>query len=380
MKPNNIVRCKRCVMDNITEPGISFDSNGFCNFCSSSINNSEKIYFPNEEGKQKLDTIISEIKNDGKGKKYDCVIGVSGGLDSSYLLYLGYKFGLRVLAVHIDDGFDTEISKNNIRKLIEKTGFDMVTVVPDAKQFADLTKAYMKAGVANLAAPQDNILFACLYKEVKKYNIGYFLSGLNFALENISPVSQTHNAYDTTNIFDINKKNGNADISKLDFISTVQQAMISRRYGIKRPRLLDLIDYNRKRAFDELAEFCGFEYYGRKHLENILTAFIQLYWFPKKFNMDKRVHHLSSMIISGQMTRDEAMTELAEPLYDEEQMNKYIQIIKEKIGITDEEYDEIMRAESHSHKDYKTENQDIKYMAYMAVRKIISRLKNEKIC
>lgn len=362
-------------MDNVAEPKITFDSNGFCNFCNSAILRREKMYFPNEEGKNKLEAIISEIKEEGKEKKYDCVMGVSGGLDSSYLLYMGYKYGLRVLAIHIDDGFDTEISKNNIRKLIEKTGFDMVTVVPDEKQFADLTKAYMNAGVANLAAPQDNILFACLYKEVKKYKIGYFLSGLNYALENISPVNQTHNAYDTTNIFDINKKNGNADISKLEFISTVDQAMITRKYGIKRPRLLDLIDYNREQAFRELAEFCGFQYYGRKHLENILTAFVQLYWFPKKFNMDKRVYHLSSMVVSGQMTREEAMKELEEPIYDEKLMNQYIKVVKEKIGITDKEFDEIMRAASHSHDEYKTESQNPKYISYMAMRKVISRLK-----
>lgn len=372
---NNLIRCKRCIMDSISEPKITFDYQGYCVFCNGALQRRAKIYFPNEEGKKKLEKTIEEIKAEGQGKEYDCVMGISGGLDSSYLAYLGHKYGLRVLAVHIDDGFDTEISKHNIKKLIEKTGFKMITVTPDAKQFADLTKAYMKAGVANLAAPQDNILFACLYKQVKKYNIKYFLSGLNYALESISPVNQTHNAYDVVNIIDINKKNGNADIGKLDFISTVDQALISKRYGIKRPRLLDMIDYNRERAFRELGEFCGFEYYGSKHLENVLTAFVQLYWFPKKFNIDKRIYHLSSMIISGQMTREEALIELEKPLYDEAMMHEYIEIIKEKLNISTKEFDEIMSGKAHSHNEYRTEKSTFKYMAYIAVRDTIAKVR-----
>ncbi len=372
---HKLIRCKRCVMDNASEPEIIFDSQGYCNFCNSALGRKNKIYFPDLEGKKRLERIIDEIKSESIGKEFDCVMGISGGLDSSYLAYLGHQYGLRVLAIHIDDGFDTDISKRNIKKLIDKTGFKMITVTPDTQQFADLTKAYMRAGVANLAAPQDNILFACLYKQVEKYKIKYFLSGLNYALESISPVNQTHNAYDIVNIFDINKKNGNADISGLDFISTIAQAAISKKFGIKRPRLLDLIDYNRKNAFEELADFCDFEYYGSKHLENILTAFVQLYWFPKKFGIDKRVYHLSSMVVSGQMTRDEAMTELEKPLYDELLMNTYIDAVKEKIGISDSEFEDIMNAETHSHNEYRTEESTLKYRIYTALRDAVIKLK-----
>ncbi len=233
-------------------------------------------------------------------------MGISGGLDSSYLAYLGYKWGLRILAVHIDDGYDTEISKSNIKKLCDAAHVDLKTIVPDASQFNELTLAYMKAGVPNLAVPQDIILLAFLYDTVKESGVKYFLSGGNFALESILQQGNTFNAMDTVNIKDIFKRFGRDSIDKLKFISSYRKYCYMRTGKIAEYRPLNYIDYNRERAFKELEEFCGFEYYGRKHLENILTAFIQLYWLPKKFGVDKRSSHMSSMIVSGQMTREEA--------------------------------------------------------------------------
>lgn len=283
-------------------------------------------------------------------------MGVSGGLDSSYLAYLGYKWGLRVLAVHIDDGFDTEISKDNIKKLISVTGFDYEVIKPDATQFNDLTLAYMKAGVPNIAVPQDNVLFAFLYKKMKEYGIKYFLSGGNFALECILQKGNTHYAYDIKNIIDIHNKFGKESIDKLELLSGKQMKDDQKNLGIESPRPLNYIDYNRERAFRELKEFCDFEYYGRKHLENILTAFTQLYWFPKKFGVDKRTSHLSSMIVSGQMTREEALREMEKPVYDEKIMKSYIAVIKKNLKITDEEFDEIMSAPGHQHDEYAVNN------------------------
>lgn len=348
--------CIRCIMSDASDPTIEFDSNGYCNYCSKALNEiNTTAYFPNEEGKRRLNEMIATIKKSGEGKKYDCVMGISGGLDSSYLAYLGYKWGLRVLAVHIDDGFDTEISKSNIRKLVDATGMTMETIAPDAEQYYALTKAYMKAGVPNLAVPQDNILFAFLYDEIKKNHIKYFLSGTNFALECITQAGNTHNPLDVVNIKDIQKKFGIGRINKLKFISLYQRFFDKELYGITTLKPLNFVDYNRDRAFKELYDFCGFEYYGRKHLENILTAFVQLYWLPKKFGVDKRTSHLSSMIVSGQMSRDEALKEYSEPLYDEKLMEGYIAIVKEKLGISDEEFDKIMNGPIHQHTDYKVD-------------------------
>ena len=350
------IRCKRCIMDNSSDNTITFDEQGFCNYCTQAyakINTT--TYFPNEQGQQKLEQALALIKAEGKGKKYDCVMGLSGGLDSSYLAYLGHKWGLRILAVHIDDGFDTEISKQNIKKLVKACNVDLHTISPDAVQFNALTKAYIKAGVPNLTVPQDNVLFAFLYDIIRKYKIKYFLSGGNFALESILQQGNTHNTMDTVNIRDIHKRFGSEPIDKLKFISSYRKYFDMKVTGLKTLRLLDYIDYNRAKAFKELYDFCGFEYYGRKHLENILTAFVQLYWLPKRFGVDKRTSHLSSMIVSGQMTRQEALDELAEPMYDEALMDEYIKIIKEKLCISDDEFNSMMNAPTHAHTEYKTE-------------------------
>lgn len=359
MKP--VRRCVRCVMDDSSDPTISFDQNGVCSYCTAAFNNIGKVYFPNEEGQRKLDALLSDVKKDGKGKKYDCIMGLSGGLDSSYLAYLGYTWGLRVLAVHIDDGYDTEISKKNLEKLVAKTGFDYEVITPDAEQFNALTLAYMKAGVPNIAIPQDNVLFAFLYDKMKEHRIKYFLTGGNFALECILQHGNTYKASDVVNIKDINRRFGTLPIDKLKFISTIKSVMDNKLLGIETPRALNYIDYNRDRAFAELKEFCGFEYYGRKHLENVLTAFIQLYWFPKKFGVDKRTSHLSSMIVSGQMTREEALKELEEPLYNERQMQEYIEQIRSNLHISEQEFNEIMEAPTHQHEEYKTEDQTFIY-------------------
>lgn len=368
---DNIKICTRCIMDNSSDSTISFDDKGYCSYCSSALERKRTTYYPNEEGKSKLETIIAEIKERSKNKKYDCIMGISGGLDSSYLAYIGYKYGLRVLAIHIDDGYDTEISKQNVKKLIEKTGFDYKVITPDAKQFNALTLAFMKAGVPNLAMPQDDVLFAFLYDQMKENKIEYFLSGENFALECILQKGNSHRYTDVVNIKDIHKHFGTEPIDKLKFLSTREKLQNKYLMGIKTVRLLDLVDYNRDRAFSELKDFCGFEYYGRKHLENILTGFIQLYWFPKKFNLDKRKSHLSSMIISDQMTRDEALKELSEPIYDEKQMNEWMDYISAQLGISRHEFDEICAQPSHQHDDYKVEDNTFVYKFILFLNNIL---------
>ena len=351
-----IKRCTRCVMDNTSDPFITFDENGVCNYCKEAIEVvGPQKYFPNEEGQRKLEEMIAMLKREGAGKKYDCIMGISGGLDSSYLAYLGYKWGLRILAVHIDDGYDTEISKSNIKKLVKAANIELRTITPDSKQYNALTLAYMKAGVPNIAIPQDNILFAFLYDTVRDSGVKYFLAGTNYALECILQKGNTYQPMDLINLHDINKKFGTDKIDKLKFVSSYRKYWYLKTGKCVTLLPLNFIDYNRDRAFEELKEFCGFEYYGRKHLENELTAFIQLYWLPKKFGVDKRTSHLSSMIASGQMTREEALKELQEPMYDEALMSQYIKHIKANMGISDAEFNKIMAAPTHQHTEYKTD-------------------------
>lgn len=342
-------------MDNTSDETITFDSNGYCNYCTDALSQIGKDYFPNEEGERRLQELLKRIKEENKEKQYDCLMGISGGLDSSYLAYLGAeKWGLRILAVHVDDGYDTEISKRNIKRLCETAKIKLVTIKPDAKQFNELTRAYMLAGVPNLAIPQDNVLFACLYKFAKEQGIRTFLSGGNFALECILQRGNTYDAYDVQNIKDINRRFGRSKIDKIPLISSIQRDIDSRILHIESPRPLNYIDYNRERALKELNDFCGFEYYGSKHLENTLTKFIQLYWFTKKFNVDKRTSHLSSMIVSEQMTREKAIELLKDSLYDEKEMQKDIDFILSHVDLSREEFDHIMKETTNQHTHYKT--------------------------
>jgi N-acetyl sugar amidotransferase len=343
-------------MDNYSDNTISFDEHGVCNYCRDAINKRKTQYFPDEVGKQKVEQMIRRLKSEGKGKDYDCLMGISGGLDSAYLAYLGaIKWGLRICAIHVDDGFDTDLAKRNIINLCEKCNIELKVIKPDAEQFNGLTRAYFLAEVPNTAIPQDNILFACLYDYARKYKIFNFLTGGNYALECILQRGNTYGAYDLVNLRDIHKKFGQKPIDKLPFISQWQRVWDVNIHHIKTIAPLNYIDYNKEKAIKELYDFCGFSYYEAKHLENTLTKVIQLYWFYHKFNVDKRTSHLSSLIVSGQMTREQALEELSKPLYDKEKMDKDLDIVLPKLGFTRKEFDEIVFRPGKQHTEYKVD-------------------------
>lgn len=357
MKMSNGYRmCTYCVMDNASDDIISFDKEGRCNYCTNALKNMYKLYFPNAEGEKKIANLIRLLKKDGKGKQYDCLMGLSGGLDSSYLAYLGAaRWGLRILAIHIDDGFDTELAKSNINKLCKKCNIELIVIKPDPKQFSDLTRSYILAEVPNIAIPQDNVLFACLYECVKKYSVNYFLSGGNFALESVLQSGNTYGAFDLTNLKDIHEKFGKQPIDKLPLLSNRDKKIDLYFNNIQTFHPLDFIDYNKQKAIRELADFCDFAYYEAKHLENTLTKIIQLYWFYNKFHVDKRRSHFSSLIVSGQMSREEALLELSKPLYDNQKIEEEIRSVLDKLDISYEEFQTIVNRKGKQHTDYKTE-------------------------
>ncbi|QOW61717.1 N-acetyl sugar amidotransferase [Treponema pedis] len=348
-------RCNRCIMDNISDTNIRFDKDGNCNYCVAAFAGKPYYYLPNDEGKKKLEQLISLLKNEGKNKEYDCLMGISGGLDSSYLAYLGaVKWGLRILAVHVDDGFDTELAKDNIKNLVEKAGITLITITPDEEQFLDLTRAFFYAEVPNLAIPQDNVLFAALYDFARKKKIKYFLSGQNFSLESILQSGNTHSAYDLKHIKAIHKQFGTKPINKLPLISWQRRMIDNRLLHLKTVLPLNYIDYNKEEAIKELQEFSGFTYYEAKHLENVLTKVIQLIWFKEKFKVDKRTSHLSSLIVSEQLTRDKALEIYNRPAYDSIQMEKDISFVLNKLNISRDEFNLILKKPPKQHSDYKT--------------------------
>jgi len=283
-------------------------------------------------------------------------MGLSGGLDSSYLAYLGAKkWGLRILAVHVDDGFNTETAEHNIRNLANNSGLTLVVKKVATVEYMDIVRAFIRAGLPGLAIPQDNVILKQLYLALNEYRIKYLLSGANFALESILQRSHGNNACDSVHIRHIHSLYGSTPLSELRMVSLYERYFAEKYlHGVAMVRPLDLIDYQRDRAIAELVEESGFSYYGGKHEESILTKFLQTYYLPKKFGFDKRRSHLSSLVISGQMTREQAVRELEKPLFDAREIESDIDVILAKIGMDRLEFEQLMTQEGRQHSDYRT--------------------------
>lgn len=369
----NYQQCNRCVMDNKSDKSIVFDDKGFCNYCSTAIKNKNKVYFPNEQGAIKLEKLINKIKTDNKNEPYDCLMGISGGLDSSYLAYLGAeKWGLRILGIHINDGFNSEISERNIERISKFPNLDMKTIHIDKEQYAELIKAFMRSGVPNITMPQDNILFASLYKFVKEHKVKTLLSGFNFALESIIQKDNIHSYLDFKNLIHIQKLFGKGQIDKLEFISSLKADVDYTFLRFERHSPLDYVNFDKNKALEELNAYCGFEYYGEKHQENEFTKFGLQYWMYNRNNVDIRTSYFSSLIVSGQMSREEALKELSNKPYNEEDMEKSINSILEKINMSRDEFETVFKQPAKQHSDYKTSSNNIFVRATLKIIRILS--------
>lgn len=351
----NYQQCTRCVMDNQSDRTIHFDKNGCCNYCTDVLHRMPTEYFPNAEGKRKLDALVAEMKEKTANDPYNCIVGLSGGIDSSYIAYLGHQYGLRMLGVHIDDGLDNPIATENLKKLTEKTCIELVVIQPDIKEYADVLKSLFRASVPNLALAQDNLIIQGLQKFGEENKIKYSLDGYNIAHESIlQRDNRGANACDKVNILAIHKRFGDVPPGKLTYVSLFDR-YIGRRYlsSLIHIRPLNYIPYNLENAIRTLEEFCGFEYYGGKHYESILTRFLQCYYLPVKFHFDKRKSHFSSLIVSGQMTRDEALEKLKAPLYpSEELLEQDKRFLADYMGITVDELDSYIALPPKNHMDY----------------------------
>lgn len=344
--------CKRCVMDTNGDPSITFDENGYCNYCTEAIDllDQEK----EQINEQKLKALFDKIKQDCKDDPYDCLVGVSGGLDSSYIIYLGHKYGLRMLGLHIDDGLDTETAKKNVRNLCEKAQVDLVNISPDPEQYRDLLLSFFKASVPDLAIPQDNLILSALTDAVKKYKLKYLLHGYNLSMESILQSGNGYTASDSVHIRAIQKQFSGKPIDKLRLTNTFETSVLKRlRKDVIQVYPLNMIDYRFDQVLSELQEFCDYDYYGGKHHESVLCRFMQCWYLPVKFGVDKRKSHLSSMIVSGQMTREAALEQLKHPEYVSEEMEEYDRnTLAEFMGISREEFDAIVNLPPKSHDDY----------------------------
>lgn len=348
--------CKRCVMDS-TDPTIVFDKNGYCNYCNYAISTMSSRWLNNNRGKVILDRIIEKIKRENARNMYDCLIGLSGGLDSTYLAYYMKKeYNLRMLALHVDTGWNSETAPRNIDRLCGRMSIDLVVDKLNQDEFMDLQKAFFLSGVFSQDNPQDHMFMASLFKYAKKENISQILSGANFSTENILQKSRAaHIAADGIYLKDIHRKYGSVEIGSLPTISLFERYFKFRFIDrIKLFRPLDYMDFSSSTAIAELEDAIGYEYGGGKHYESVFTRFFQAYYLPHRYNFDKRKSHLSSLIVTNQITREKALIMLQEPLYDEDQMQRDIEYILDKMGISRKQFEEIMNLPPDYYQTFRT--------------------------
>lgn len=363
--------CNRCLMDE-SDPNIQFDERGFCNNCIEAEKLLKERWFPNDIGENKLKLLIPQIKKTGKGRNYDCVIGLSGGVDSSYLLYVAIKiWGLRVLAVHVNAGWNSEVAESNIEKLVNALKVDLYTYVVDWEEVRNLQLAYLRSGVINQDIPQDHVFFAQLYKRAAKEKIEYILTGHNLATESIMPKSWGYNAMDSKQLKYINKKFGGGNLNSYTTISLFEKIYVTVVLKQKIFKPLDYINYDKEKSKEFLKNEFHWQDYGVKHGESVFTRFFQHYWLPKRYGFDKRKAHLSSLIISGFMNKEDALKELCEPLYEEDRLILDKEYICNKLEISENDLDSFMKLPKISHSDYPSIDSLFNYFmkVYNAVRK-----------
>ena len=336
-----------------SDPDISFDENGYCNHCSNALVKLEQVgYNLGDARAQELKNLVNNIKISGKGKQYDCVIGLSGGVDSSYLAYIVVKeLGLRPLAIHVDNGWNSELALMNIENIVRKLDIDLITCVIDWEEFKDLQIAYLKSSVIDLEVLSDNAIVIAIDKLLRKNKINYFLIGQNINAESIMPASWFYSPkYDSLNIKSIYRRFGSGlKLKTYPFLSF--WGYIRYRYFNKTvsTNILDLVPYIKTNAIQILKKELDWRDYGGKHFESKITQFYQAYILPEKFNVDKRRAHLSSLICSGQISREEALGELDKPLYDPKQLGHDMEYFIKKLGFAEEEFKGIMEDKPKDH-------------------------------
>lgn len=369
--------CINCVMDE-TDPKIKFDHKGLCNHCSNYYKNIQPIW--NNDGKKEnqIINLANKIKNENKHKDFDCILGISGGVDSSYLAYYAKEIlGLNPLIYHVDAGWNSELAVSNIDKIISGLNLELYTEVINWKEMQDLQLSYFKSGVPCLDTPQDHVFFASMYNFAKKNNIRYILNGGNYSTECIrEPLEWHYHASDLRQLRSIHKIFGTVELNTLP-MSDIFKYKIYYKYFKKMKVIqpLNYINFEKKKAMKLLQDKFNWTKYKYKHYESRFTRFYEGYWLLEKFGYDKRKAHLSSLILTNQMTRDEAIDELKIKPYTEEEKIDDFNYISKKLGITIDNLHELFNSKNKSFKDYKSNYQIIQFFVMVSrILKIERRL------
>jgi len=355
-----------------TDPEIQFDENGVCNHCRTYDAVASKNVFRGEEGRREIERIIATIKEKGKNKPYDCIIGVSGGVDSTTVAYHVKRLGLRPLAVHLDNGWDSEIGVKNIENALRTLGIDLYTHVIDWEEFKDIQLSFLKSSIPNAEVPTDMAITALMHRQARKQRLEYIIAGSNVVTEAIMPKSWMCDNLDLRLLKGIHKKFGTLPIKTFPTISVSRRLYNFMTNKIKYWYILNYIDYNKEESKKLIERQLGWRSYGPKHGESIYTRFFQCYILPVKYNIDKRKAHLSTLIASGQMRRAQALEEMKKPVYDPGLLQQDKEFVIKKLGLTEGEFEEIMNLPLKTHLDYP--NSQFIYKALTGMARLFSRI------
>lgn len=349
--------CSHCVMDT-SDSAIVFDAQGVCDHCTTFRAKILPNWHTDDRGKKQLEGLADGIREAGKGRDFDCIIGMSGGIDSSYLVYIAKEqMGLRPLVFHVDAGWNSQEAVNNIEKLVDKLGLDLFTEVIDWEEMRDLQLAYFKSGVPHIDTPQDHAFFATMYKFAEQHNIKYILTGANLSTECIrNPIEWMYYQSDAIQLKDIHAKFGTKPLVNFPTTSILRHKIwLPYVKGIRVVRPLNMVPYDKAAAVKLLVNKFGWQPYPQKHFESRFTRFYEGYWLPKKFGFDTRKVQFSSLIVTGQMTREEALEKLKMPALDEATVRQEFEYVANKLGISTDELQGYMDAPNKTYKDYKSQ-------------------------
>ncbi|MFC4346742.1 N-acetyl sugar amidotransferase [Kordiimonas lipolytica] len=371
--------CTNCVMDT-TDSAITFDEYGVCDHCRDFEKNVKPNWHPDEQGRAALSAIISEVRKVGKGHDFDCILGLSGGLDSSYMLHLLVKeFDLRPLVFHVDGGWNSDLAVNNIQMLVDKLGLDLFTEVIDWEDMRDFQLAFFKSGISQIDIPQDHAFFATLYKFANKYNVKHIMNGGNISTECIrNPLEWLYYGTDMWLINDIRKRFCTRPLKNYPFSSILSHKLYLRYLRqVKVVRPLNYMPYTKEVAMKTLRDEYGWRAYPQKHFESRFTKFFEGYWMPTRFGFDTRKVQYSSLVVTHQMTREEALEKLKVPAYDPDTIEDEFAYIAKKLGITIDELRHYHTMPLKSYKDYSNQesffNLGAKVLRAVGVERSIKR-------
>jgi N-acetyl sugar amidotransferase len=357
--------CNTCVMDT-TDTAIVFDKDGVCDHCNTFLNHTKPNWHTGDIGKKELDIIVSKIKKSGRGKDFDCIIGMSGGIDSSYLTHIAKEeLGLRPLVFHVDAGWNSKEAVNNIEKLIDGLDLDLYTEVIDWEEMKDLQLSFFKSGVSHIDSPQDHCFFAMMYKFARKYNVKYILTGGNLSTECIrNPIEWMYYQSDSSQLRDIHNQFGKKQLINFPITSILWHKIYLpyiKRIKIVRP--LDKISFIKEEAKELLIDKYEWQPYPQKHFESRFTKFYEGYWLPERFGFDTRKVQFSSLIHTNQMTRQEAIKELEKPSYDKESIHHDFEYIATKLDVSVAELMSYFHLPKKTFRDYKSQAEIYQYGA-----------------